>query len=180
MLTFADTDARRTLHPEEQAEVARLWAHGTPGVIVPPAFEEAFYQGGNLPEQLVRLFAPIRPARIDEDALEPLAAQAQALIRTSYLMDDAVQVFYRTVARVGLPTGGPVHVRRAAAAPTGPATETVTFLPPGTAALQAVKRVWAQDWTFDAVLHRLDTTGSVALDARATLLHPLPDEPRRD
>ena len=65
MLTFADTDARRTLHPEEQAEVARLWAHGTPGVIVPPAFEEAFYQGGNLPEQLVRLFAPIRPARID-------------------------------------------------------------------------------------------------------------------
>ncbi|WP_189072477.1 hypothetical protein [Deinococcus sedimenti] len=168
MLTFAEARAPHPLPPAELAEVTRLLTVGTPGVIVPPAFEEAFYRGGNLPEQLRRLFAPIRPARIDEDALEPLAVQAQALIRTSYLMDDAVQAFYRTLARANLPAGGVVRVRRA----DGAQAEDAPLLPPGTAVLQAVKRVWAQDWTFDAVVDRLDRTGSIALEARSTLLHP--------
>ncbi|MDK2014077.1 MULTISPECIES: hypothetical protein [unclassified Deinococcus] len=167
MLTFAEAHAP-AVPAADQAEVTRLLALGTPGVIVPPAFEEAFYRGGNLPEQLRRLFSPIRPARIDEDALEPLAAQAQALIRTSYLMDDAVQAFYRTVARASLPVGGMVRVRRPGAA----RGEDAPFLAPGTATLQALKRVWAQDWTFDALLDRLDGTGSIALEARSTLLHP--------
>ncbi|GGL06939.1 hypothetical protein [Deinococcus radiotolerans] len=166
MLTFAEARSPDLL-PAVQAEAARLLALGTPGVVVPPAFEEAFYRGGNLPEQLRRLFAPIRPARIDEDALEPLAAQAQTLIRTSYLMDDAVQAFYRALARANVPGGARMRVRRADEVE----AEEVTFLVPGTAALQAVKRVWARDWTFEAVLDRLDRAGSVALEARPTLLH---------
>lgn len=168
MLTFAEAHAPAALPAPDQAEVTRLLALGTPGVIVPPAFEEAFYRGGNLPEQLRRLFSPIRPARIDEDALEPLAAQAQALIRTTCLMDDAVQAFYRTLARADLPAGGVLRARRSGETH----GEDAVFLTPGTAALQAMKRVWAQDWTFDAVLGRLDSAGSVALEARSTLLHP--------
>ncbi|BBN93980.1 hypothetical protein DEIGR_102539 [Deinococcus grandis] len=167
MLTFAEAHAP-AVPAADHAEVTRLLALGTPGVIVPPAFEEAFYRGGNLPEQLRRLFSKVRPARIDEDALEPLAAQAQALIRTSYLMDDAVQAFYRTLARASFPAGAVVRVRR----PDATLGEDAPFLAPGTATLQAMKRVWAQDWTFDAVLERLDSAGSVALEARSTLLHP--------
>ncbi|UBV42009.1 hypothetical protein LAJ19_10200 [Deinococcus taeanensis] len=82
-------------------------------------------------------------------------------------MDDAVQVFYRALARTDLPPGA-LTVRR----PGESGGESATFTPPGTAALHAVKRLWARDWTFEAVLDRLDGAGSIALDARPTLLHP--------
>ncbi|WP_232337690.1 hypothetical protein [Deinococcus arboris] len=148
------------------AEGARLAEQGVRGLGLPPTFEESFYRHGNLPEQLRRLFAPLRPARIDEDALEGLATQAQVLIRTTYLMDDAVQQFYRALARADL--GPTLVVRR----PGEQVAETAQVQPPGTAALHAVKRLWAQDWGFEAVLARLDDTGSVALEARPTLLLP--------
>ncbi|GGM03763.1 hypothetical protein [Deinococcus aerophilus] len=167
MLTFEE--AARRLPDDVVPEVARLAAQGVAGVLVPPDFEEAFYRGGNLPEQLGRLFAAINPARIDEDALEPLAVRAGALIRTTYLMDDAVQAFYRALDRAGLDRGE-VHVRR----PGTQTAEAAHVTPPGTAALQAVKRVWAADWTFGAVLDRLDTTAGVGLEARATLILPGP------
>ncbi|PTA67454.1 hypothetical protein [Deinococcus arcticus] len=166
MLTLAELARGSAAPPDAASETQTLAAQGVPGLIVPAGFEEAFYRGGNLPEQLRRLFAPIRPARIDEDALEPLAEQAQALIRTTYLMDDAVQDFYRALARAGLPQT--VTVRR----PGGATGEPAVWAPPGTAALQALKRLWARDWAFEAVLARLDTAGSVALEARPTLLLP--------
>ena len=100
--------------------------------------------------------------------LSVVEEQAQALIRTSYLMDDAVQAFYRTLARASFPAGAVVRVRR----PDAALGEDAPFVAPGTATLQAMKRVWAQDWTFDAVLERLDSAGSVALEARSTLLYP--------
>lgn len=148
-------------------EVGRLAAQGVGGMLVPPAFEEAFYLGVNLPEQLGRLFAPVNPARIDEDALEDLSERAEALIRTSFLMDDAVQLFYRALRNAGLDSGA-VHVRR----PGLLSTEEARVTPPGTAALQALKRLWASDWAFGAVLTRLDETGGVGLDARPTLILP--------
>ncbi|WP_412028026.1 hypothetical protein [Deinococcus yunweiensis] len=167
MLMIADAATRSAGDTGQEAQ--RLAAHGLRGVIVPPEFEEAFYRGGNLPEQLRRLFSPVNPARIDEDALEPLAERAQALIRTTYLLDDAVQAFYRALAPAGLDSGE-LHTRR----PGTLTTETATVTPPGTAALHAVKRLWAQDWAFGAVLARLDESGSVALEARPTLLIPGP------
>ncbi|WP_221089380.1 hypothetical protein [Deinococcus aquaedulcis] len=166
MLTLAELARLRPAPPDVAAETVALAGQGGPGLLVPAEFEEAFYRGGNLPEQLRRLFAPIRPARIDEDALEPLTEQAQALIRTTYLMDDAVQSFYRSLARAGLPQT--VQVRR----PDETTGEVAAWTPPGTAALQALKRLWARDWTFEAVLERLDTAGSVALEARSSLVLP--------
>ena len=37
-------------------------------------------------------------------------------------------------------------------------------------ALLALKRVWAQDWSFEAVLERLDTSGQIGVDARPSLI----------
>ncbi|OLV16906.1 hypothetical protein [Deinococcus marmoris] len=165
MLTFEE--AARRGADRVGAEVVRLAAQDVRGMLVPPEFEEAFYRSVNLPEQLGRLFAPINPRRVDEDVLEDLTARAEALIRTSFLMDDAVQIFYRALGNAGLGRGA-VHVRR----PGLLSTEEAQVMPPGTAALQAVKRLWASDWAFGAVLVRLDETGGVGLDARPTLIFP--------
>ncbi|MDV6373073.1 hypothetical protein [Deinococcus arenicola] len=167
MLTFEE--AARRGEARMGAEVVRLAAQDVRGMVVPPEFEEAFYRNNNLPEQLNRLFAPINPKRVDEDVLEELTARAEALIRTSVLMDDAVQVFYRALGNAGLSSGA-VHVRR----PSHQAHEEARVMPPGTAALQALKRLWASDWAFGEVLIRLDDTGGVGLDARPTLIFPGP------
>ena len=163
MFTIAEAAPR----PAAQvgAETARLAAHGVAGLVIPPDFEESFYRHGNLPEQLRRVFAGVNPARIDEDLLEMQAARAGELIRTTYLLDDAVQVFYRALNGANL-SSGELHVRRPGTLP----TETAQVTPPGTAALHGVKRLWAQDWSFSEVLLRLDDTGSVGLEARPTLL----------
>ncbi|MFD2609027.1 hypothetical protein ACFSR9_06165 [Deinococcus taklimakanensis] len=165
MLTFAE--ARH--HPESEvgAETHRLAAQGVGGMVVPARFEESYYRHANLPEQLARLFRAVNPRRIDEDLLEPLTVQALTLVRGSALLDDAVQVFYRALGNAGL-AAGQVQVRR----PDAAYAETAQVTPPGTAALHAMKRLWAQDWAFAAVLERLDTHGSVALEARPTLLLP--------
>lgn len=158
---------------EVGAETVQLAQQGVSGLVVLPEFEESFYRNGNLPEQLRRLFAAVNPARIDEDALEDLAARAQALIRTSYLTDDAVQQFYRALSKAGL-EAGEVHVRR----PGHQTAEAAQVVPPGTAALHAMKRLWAQDWAFEAVLARLDNTGNIGLEAQPTLLLPGPPDSR--
>ena len=178
MLTFAE--AARQPESRVGAESHRLAAREPElpgGMVVPAGFEEGFYLGANLPEQVRRLFSVINPARIDEDHLEALCGRAQELVRTSYLLDDAVQVFYRALANAGLAGSGlagvairDVHLRRAGEL----GSESAHVTPPGTAALHALKRLWTTDWTFDAVLTRLDDTGGVGLDARPTLILPGP------
>ncbi|MEW6422755.1 MAG: hypothetical protein AB1511_13675 [Deinococcota bacterium] len=166
MLTLAE--AARFPDFEVGAETHRLAAHPDrvpAAMLLPAAFEEEFYRRANLPEQLSRLLTSVNPARLDEDVLEELAGQAQTLVRTSSLLDDAVQLFYRALGNAGL-GAGEIHVRR----PGGWEVEAARVTPPGTAALHAVKRLWARDWTFGALLARLDDTGSIGLEARPTLL----------
>lgn len=148
-------------------EVGRLAgaANLAPGLVLDADFEETFYRTGNLPEQLGLLFAPINPRRVDEDALEVLCARAQALLRGTALLDDAVQQFYRGLENAGV-LGGPVHLRRDGLN----LSETATATPPGTPALFALKKLWARDWGFGSVLARLDDQGGVALEARPVLL----------
>lgn len=164
MFTFAE--AARRPAAEVGAETHRLAAEGRKGMLIPASFEEQYYLGVNLPEQLARLFAPINPHRIDEDLLEKLCPQAQELVRTSSLSDDAVQLFYRALKNAGLSSGA-VEVRR----PDEHLREVAArVLPPGMAVLHALKRLWAQDWAFEAVLARLDDTGGIGVDARPTLV----------
>ncbi|KEF34935.1 hypothetical protein RDMS_04515 [Deinococcus sp. RL] len=166
MLTFAE--AARQPAAVVGAETHRLAAHAErlgAGMVLPASYEEAFYRGNNLPEQLRRLLAGLNPARLDEDLLEALAPRAADLIRTSALSDDAVQLFYRALGNAGL-AGGELHLRR----PGEREVEAARVTPPGTAALHALKRLWARDWSFAAMLERLDTQGSVGLEARPVLL----------
>ena len=159
------------------AETRQLGQHADlvpAAFVIPPGFEEGFYRHNNLPFQLSAVFAPIRPQRIDEDALEPLCLRATALILGSALLDDQVQQFYRALHNAGLESGK-VHLRRPGvhvlAAPGQPAQlETAHARAPGTEALHALKRLWALDWQFASVLARLDTAGSVALEARPVLV----------
>ena len=157
------------LNPERVGEEARRLARAAdqlaPGFVLNAEFEENFYRMNNLPEQLRTLFAPINPRRIDEDALEVLCAKAEQLVRSSYLLDDEVQLFYRALAAAQL-IGSDVHLRRDGAT----TSITVTATLPGADVLIALKKLWAHDWTFDAVLERLDTHASVGLEARPVLI----------
>lgn len=164
MLTFAE--AARRPAAEVGEETHRLAAQGAHGMLIPAAFEELYYLGVNLPEQLARLFAPVNPQRIDEDLLEKLCEKAQELVRTSALSDDDVQRLYRALKNAGLDSGA-VEVRRP---DSGEKEVAARVLPPGTAVLHALKRLWAQDWAFEAVLSRLDDTGGIGVDARPTLV----------
>ena len=148
-------------------EAARLAgaADLAPGLVLDAEFEETFYRTGNLPEQLRTLFAPINPRRVDEDLLEVLCARAQALLRGTALLDDAVQQFYRGLVGAGV-LGGPIHLRRDGER----LSETALATPPGTPVLFALKKLWARDWSFETVLARLDDQGGVALEARPVLL----------
>ncbi|MHA0035791.1 hypothetical protein ACXXDK_13225 [Deinococcus sp. PESE-38] len=123
MLTLSEA-ARRPV-TEVGQDTHRLAAQGTAGMLVPAAFEEAYYLGVNLPEQLARLFAPVNPQRIDEDLLDGLCEQAQALVRGSSLSDDAVQLFYRALKNAGLDSG-PLELRR----PDEPQREAAQVRPP--------------------------------------------------
>ena len=136
-----------------------------PAFVIPSGFEEGFYRHTNLPPQLSALFAAIRPQRIDEDLLEPLCVQAVALILGSALLDDQVQQLYLALRNAELGSG-PVHLRRPGVRHSQLAQARV----PGTEVLHALKRLWADDWTFVAVLDRLDTSGSVALEAAPVLV----------
>ena len=140
MLTLSEA-ARRPV-TEVGPETHRLAAQGTGGMLVPAAFEEAYYLGVNLPEQLARLFAPVNPQRIDEDLLDGLCEQAQALVRGSSLSDDAVQLFYRALKNARLDSGL-LDVRR----PDEPQSEQAQVRPPGLAALHALKRLSWPGWT---------------------------------
>jgi hypothetical protein len=166
------TEAVKLSQAEVGAESQALGQHPAllgRAFVIGAAFEEAYYRGANLPETLGRLFAVIRPDRIDEDALEPLCQQAQALVRTSALLDDHVQHLYRALHNSGLDSGE-LHLRRPSLTSGQRRSEGAQLRPPGTAALHALKRLWASDWQLDEVIARLDLGGSVGLEARPTLV----------
>ena len=129
-----------------------------PGFVFLAQAEEQFYVSNNLPEQLRQVFKPINPRRVDEDALEIMCERAGRMVIESYLLEDFISQAYTALKNVGLSEGS-LHVRR----------EGSGMLEVGDGrrgALLALKRLWARDWAFETVLERLDSSGSVAVDAR--------------
>ncbi|AZI43567.1 hypothetical protein EHF33_13080 [Deinococcus psychrotolerans] len=166
MFTFAEAATLSAARVGQETHLLARFAARLPAAFVLEAeFEEAFYRRANLPEQLGKLFAPINPRRIDEDLLETLCARATPLVRTSALMDDSVQLLLRAVKNAGL-ASGEFHLRR----PTERRSEGGEARPPSNEVLFALKRLWATDWTFEAVLARLDGSSSIALEARPVLI----------
>ena len=131
------------------------------GFVFTSRAEEQFYLTNNLPEQLRLIFTGINPRRIDEDLLELHCKRAVKLLTDSYLLEDFISQCYTAMKNAKL--GGSVVLRRPESKLLEPASDK-------RAALIGLKRVWAHDWDFDAVLKRLDSKGKVGIDARATYI----------
>jgi hypothetical protein len=129
-----------------------------PLLVVPASLEEYFYRLNNLPAQLNTVFAKINPKNPDEDDIEDAVPQAQALFKRHYLLDEVIDMFYEQLNF--LPER--VTVRRA-----GQEGKTVLK---GRPALITLKDIWMDDWSFEAVLDRLERTQTIGLEARVTLL----------
>ncbi|MBB6099455.1 hypothetical protein HNR42_002905 [Deinobacterium chartae] len=140
---------------------------GLPGFVIASDLEERFYTSNNLPEQLSALFSGINPRRLDEDALEVACARAQERVRGATLLENDIQLLYRAQANAGL-LGVPAYLRR----PGRLEAEEFLSRPPGAELLFALKHLWARDWTFDAVLARLDAGTGIGLEAGPVLVLP--------
>jgi len=127
----------------EVGQLQQLKAAGIDVVdtIVLSGLETEFYQLGNLAEQLRHTFSGVFGARLDEEKLEAASAQAERLLRESYMLPERSDE-----VKVALP-GGRLLVRYAGEAP-------FSLEPSKQEALWALKRLWASRWQVDAVLDR--------------------------
>lgn len=133
--------------------------------VVPAGSEERFYQLNNLPTRLNELFADLDPTDPDEDEVEELFPDAQTLVKNHYLLDEFIDLFYRSLE--GLP--GRVRVRRPSVWPGRSATR-------GRPALIALKQLWADDWSFEALTARLQARRQFSLEARPVIVQAAGDE----
>lgn len=163
--------AESTADSAAQPELGALRTLATAGFrvapigVVPAAAEETFYRLNNLPAQLSALFAGLDLTDADEDDLEERAPAAVRLVRSHFLLDEFVDLFYAGLA--GLPPR--LRVRR----PHAPgAAATGRVVTRGRPALLALKETWADEWSFGALVARTALQGSVALAARPVLLAP--------
>ena len=135
-------------------------------VIVPAAAEERFYRLNNLAEQLLELFAGVDPTDPDEDDIEERAPEAQKLIRSHYLLDEFIDLFYDRL-RV-LPSQ--VEVRQPVFTVASVAAQSGTPATRGRPALLAVKTLWADAWSFDNLMARLEKEATLAPQAQPILI----------
>lgn len=129
--------------------------------------EEQFYRLNNLPAQLTALFAPLDLDDPDEDDLEELSPEAQKLIRAHFLLDEVVDLFYAGLD--GLPDLLRVRRLNPEMGNIGVSSAGGRVATRGRPTLLALKEIWADDWSFDALWARLEAEHSVALSARPVL-----------
>ena len=161
-VTPAFLDTSTPAHDPELQALITLKQAGlrvAPVLIAPAEMEERFYRLNNLPEQLNALFKHLDLRDPDEDDIEELAPRAIALLKTHYLLDETIDLFYESLT----PLPSRVRVRR-------PGEDGVSVLK-GRPALIALKQLWADAWTFEALMTRLTRETSIALEARPVLIH---------
>jgi hypothetical protein len=132
------------------------------GFVLTARSEEQFYISNNLPENLRQLFLPINPRRLDEDLLFELCSHAQKRLLEATLLEDFIGQVYTAFDNSRFTTS--LVLRR---------PNNQKHLEPVRTkrdVLLSLKRLWAKDWAFDAVLHRLDHNGKIGLEARAAYL----------
>jgi len=150
---------------QELAALARLVAAGYAwhGIALPASFEERFYRLNNLPHQLLSLYQGLDPGDPDEDIVEEAEAAAVALVAQHYLLDESVDLIYDS-----LTWNGAAVVRRASAGE-GKAVSGRRGV------LLAVKQLYRDDWTVDAVMDRLAASAALGLEARPVLVTTAPE-----
>lgn len=160
--TLAQATQEEIAAEAEMAAMARLIdADFSCGwLVVPAAFEERYYRFANLPTRLRSLFADLDPSDPDEDVVEEASEAAMRMFGENFLLDEAIDAFY-----AGLETmPNRLAVRRPGSAPKHVAQR-------GRPALLALKHVYQDDWSLGAVMDRLASSASLALDARPVLVH---------
>ncbi len=128
------------------------------GFIFTAQAETQFYVSNNLPENLKAIFKPINPRRLDEDLLEECCKRARRLLIESSLLEDFISQAYTAYDNAKLPDV--LELRR-------PNVKSAESANGRRDMLLALKRLWAKDWAFEAVLERLDKTARVGLESRA-------------
>jgi phosphoenolpyruvate synthase/pyruvate phosphate dikinase len=134
---------------------------GRTGFIITARAEEQFYVSNNLPENLRETFKPINPRRLDEDLLEILCSKASKQVLEATMLEDFIGQVYTAFDNSHFSSR--LVLRR----------EAENYIENANSkreVLLAIKRLWARDWQFEAVLKRLDTTGKIGLDARVVYL----------
>lgn len=137
-----------------------------PMVVVDEAVETDFYRLNNLPEQLSQFFQGVNLQNPDEDDIEEIAPQAQALLKQSYLLDEVIDGFYEIVREV-LPTADALTLRYPY-----PLTQDVhTKVVQGRPALMRLKHLWQARWAYDALWARVSQAHTIALPSYPILIH---------
>lgn len=153
--------AERNACPE-LADLEALRAAGvrvTELIVIPAAAEERFYRLNNLPRRLHAVFDGVDVEDPDEDDVEDAFPAARTLVAESYLLDEFIDAFYDATA----PLPVDLRVRR----PSGDGE----LAGRGRPSLLAYKHLLQDDWSFDAVWHRLQRAHSIGLEARPVVFH---------
>ncbi|CAN5684655.1 hypothetical protein BH23DEI1_BH23DEI1_13900 [soil metagenome] len=149
----------------DDGELGWMWraqrgdVQATPMVVVPTGVEAAFYQLNNLPERLRRVFDGVDLNDPDEDDLEELAPEAEALVRAHVLESEVIERLYELMA----PLAERLVLRRSG----GAGVEVQRGRP----ALLAMKRLWSDDWRAEALDRRLRGGLGLAPAAAPLALH---------
>ncbi len=133
--------------------------------IIPATAEENFYKLNNLPEQFAKLFKKVDLSDPDEDDIEDIAPEAQALFKKHYLLDEFIDVFYEAIE----PLDTKLTIRQLYTDSDAVVTELSATR--GRPLLLKLKELWAMDWGFDAIFKRIQATGKFGLEARALIIH---------
>jgi hypothetical protein len=131
------------------------------GFVLTARSEEQFYVSNNLPENLRQLFLPINPRRLDEDLLFELCRRAQQKTLEATLLEDFIGQVYTAFDNSRF--SSPLVLRR-------PNQKHLEPVRNKRDVLLGLKRLWAKDWAFEAVLQRLDNNGKIGFEARAAYL----------
>ena len=181
MVTSPRTLLKLDQTPQLEPELAALQRLGDAGLtlaplrVVPDEVEETFYRTNNLPAQLSNLFRGLDLSNPDEDDIEELAPEAQGLLKAHFLLDETIDLFYEGLS----PLPSRVRVRRPSQ--TGQMDKDAGYTATrGRPALIALKNTWVADWSFEALMTRLEKNHSVALQARPVLISAAGLEPTPD
>ncbi len=152
-------------HPEilNNPELNALWKTQhhyavSPTLIVHASLEEHYYKLNNLPAQLSRLFKHVNLQNPDEDDIEELEPVALALFKKHFLLDEDIDKFYEALQTLG----NKVCLR-------SPSKKGKSFSK-GRPTLIALKEHWASNWTFNAIMDRLENNQSIAVEASPVLI----------
>jgi Pyruvate phosphate dikinase, AMP/ATP-binding domain len=159
MLLCSFAEALRLPSHQVGQEIQTLQAKK--GFVITARAEEQFYVSNNLPENLRLLFMPINPRRLDEDLLFERSNRAQKLLLEASLLEDFIGQVYTAFDNSHLPNN--LIMRR-------PSSQNLEPVKTKREVLLGLKRLWARDWGFEAVLARLDKHGKIGLEAGAAYL----------